>query len=292
VLGPWIALCRPRQWTKNLLVFAALLFTGRWDEPAAAGASLLAFAAMCLVSAGIYAINDARDAAADRLHPRKRLRPVAAGKVSPAAAVAFGLGLIAAGGALTTLLGPEGLLVMGAYLAVQALYQVSLKAVVLADVFAVAAGFVLRAALGAAAIQALISPWLLFCAGALALMLGFGKRRADAALLGDARPAGTAHYPLPALDALVVLSACTAAIAYGIYSIDSPAAARNPGILLTTPFVLYGIARYVMRVAGNDDVGEPADLLLTDRHIMVSLVLFVAAAVAAVRGLQVPLMER
>lgn len=280
MLASLFVLCRPKQWAKNLLVFAALLFTGRWADAQSLGPAVLAFVAMCLVSSAIYAVNDVRDAETDRTHPRKRLRPVASGRVAPGVALGFALILLLAGVAIAATLGPPAWLVLGAYLGVQALYQSGLKAVVLADVFAVAAGFVLRAVFGAASISASISPWLLFCTGALALMLGFGKRRSDAAHASGAS-AGGARYPKAGLDALVVMSACTAAIAYGIYSIDSTTAARYPALLLTTPCVVYGIARYVLRVFSDDDVGEPADLLYGDPHIVFSIVAFLIAAVVA-----------
>lgn len=291
MLASLLLLCRPKQWAKNLLVFAAILFTGRWSEPRTLGAAVLAFVAMCLVSSAIYAVNDVRDAEADRTHPRKRLRPVASGLVAPGVALGWAILLLLAGFAISYGFGPPAWFVLGAYLGVQALYQVWLKAVVLADVFAVAAGFVMRAAFGAAAISATISPWLLFCTGALALMLGFGKRRADLSFATGPSSRGTAKYPKAGLDALVVLSACTAAIAYGIYSIDSSTAARYPALLLTTPWVVYGIARYVLRVFSDDDVGEPADLLYGDPHIVVSVLLFLASAVIALTWTSTPLVR-
>lgn len=290
-----IRLVRPKQWTKNLLVFAALVFTGTYTDARYVALALLAFAAMSAVSSATYIVNDIRDAERDRCHPRKRWRPIACGAVSPAVGGAVALVLVLAGTAMTAVLGSLALLVVATYVIVQILYNFGLKHVPVADVYAIAVGFVLRAVLGAVAIDVSISGWLLFCTGALALMLGFGKRRSEYISQGEARATtrdSLVHYSGPTLDALVVMFATAAALCYGIYTLESATAATYPGIILTAPFAFYGITRYVVLVLTLDEGGEPEDLLFRDRHLLVTLGLFVASAALAIGGVRLPVVAR
>jgi len=294
VRGLW-RLARPKQWTKNLLVFAAFLFSGAYADPQRGLLVLAAFAAMCLVSSATYAFNDLADVARDRLHPKKRTRPLASGQVSKQAGFVFGVALFAAGVLLAAWLGAIPLGIVAVYVLMQVAYNLGLKKTPIADVYTIALGFVLRAVLGAAAINVGISGWLLFCTGALALMLGFAKRRNEFILQGDERHTSReslVHYNRAALDALVVLSACAAAIFYGIYCLESQTAQKYPAIILTSVFVYYGISRYVLIVFMADEGGEPADLLFKDTHLVTSLVLFVATAILAMSGFQLPIIER
>lgn len=294
-LGPAISLLRPKQWTKNLLVFAAYLFGAKLGDPEAARQALIAFAAMCAFSSATYVFNDLLDAARDREHPERKNRPVASGAVSSWAAAGLSLGAFAVGLALSLLfLNHSSLAVFGAYVALQLLYNFGLKAVPVADVFTISVGFVLRAALGAYAIWVPISGWLLFCTGALALMLGFAKRRHEFLLQGDAKAASRESldgYSLQALDALVTATATASSLCYGIYAIESSTAREHPALILTTVFVVYGIARYLLLVFTKQEGGEPADILLKDRHVLVSVILFVAVALLAVSGVQIPLLD-
>lgn len=295
-LGPVFRLLRPKQWTKNLLVFAAYLFAGKIDDAEATRLAILAFVGMCLLSSGTYALNDVLDAERDRVHPERKGRPVASGQVSKLTAMLLAALLVAAGlaifGLMTNL---ESLGVAGAYLLIQVLYNLWLKAIPVADVFAIASGFVLRAVIGATAIWVPISGWLLFCTGALALMLGFAKRRHEFILQGEARKSSReslSGYSLPALDALVIATAGGSALCYGIYAIQSATAHRYPALILTTVFVVYGIARYLLLVFTKEEGGEPAEILLRDAHVLASVVLFVASALLALSGLQLPLLDR
>ena len=289
-----LRLVRPRQWSKNALVFAAPLFAGglgmaSWER---AG---LAFLAMGLVSSATYVFNDLFDVERDRRHPTKRLRPLASGAVSKRAALGLGALLGLAGLALGAAMGRRVLLGLLVYVAIQAAYNLRLKRVAVADVFVVASGFVLRAVLGAAAVGVGISGWLLFCTGSLALMLGFAKRRHEFVLQGEDRSTSReslVHYTRPALDALVVLFAASAAMDYAIYCLTSASAHRYPALVLTAPFVLYGVARYVLLVFSLDEGGEPADLLTRDPHLLASVGLFLLAAVLALGGLRLPLLEQ
>jgi 4-hydroxybenzoate polyprenyltransferase len=294
-LAAFIRLLRPKQWTKNLLVFAALLFTGNFTNPHFLWLSILAFLAMCAVSSSTYIFNDIQDAERDRAHPKKRLRPIASGAVQPGTAVAVAIVLAVLGLAIAAALGVGSVVIVVTYLLIQLLYNVGLKRIPVADVYAIAFGFVLRAALGAAAIEVKLSGWLLFCTGALALMLGFGKRRNEFILQGEERSVSRqslVHYNRVALDGLVLMFATASAICYGLYTLESQTAARYPGIILTAPFVFYGITRYVLLIFTADEGGEPEEILFKDPHLVISIVLFVAAAGIAMLGTTLPLLER
>lgn len=293
-IGALVRLMRPKQWTKNLLVFAGLLFTGSFSDRDLVLRALLAFAAMCLASSGTYAINDALDAERDRLHPKKKRRPVASGEIGKAAALAFGAILVVAGVSLSCAVNLVSGYVVFAYLGLQVMYNRTLKPRPVADVFGLSLGFILRAVLGAVAISVAISAWLLFCTGALALLLGFAKRRQEFLTQGDGRTATRASlggYDRSSLDALVLVSACVAAICYGIYSIESPTAEAHPSLFLTTPFVFYGVCRYLYLIFARNEGGEPESILLKDPHIWGSVIGFVVVAALAMRGLEVTWIE-
>jgi len=286
-MPPIIKLLRPKQWTKGLLVFAAILFSNGFRDPVLLGKAGLAFVAITLVSAAVYVFNDLRDASSDRLHPKKRLRPIAAGTVSAPTATAIGVICLGLGLAGAAALGQSSLLIVLIYVAVQLGYNLGLKRVPVADVHLLASGFVLRAVLGAVAISAVISPWLLFCTGSLSLMMGFGKRRQEFMMMGADR-GQTRHsltgYTQQSLDAMFIATAAMAAIGFGIYSIDSETARQHPHLVVTSIWVVYGIMRYVFLVFGQDEGGEPENILFSDRQLQVALVGFLATALFALAG--------
>lgn len=290
----WIRLLRPKQWTKNLLVFAALLFTKGYQDPAQIQLALLAFAVMCMVSSSTYIFNDLADVERDRKHPIKKLRPIASGKVPKIAALVLAVLLLGGGVALASTIGTRIGVIIGVYMFLQGVYNLGLKRVPVTDVFLLSIGFVLRAALGAAAISVSISGWLLFCTGALALLLGFGKRRSEFVLQGSARVESRESlggYSLPSLDALVLMSATGAAMCYGVYAVESPTARQYPALILTSLFVFYGICRYVFLVFSKAEGGEPETLLLKDLHLIISILGFLGSAVLALSGFKLPLVE-
>jgi 4-hydroxybenzoate polyprenyltransferase len=290
----FIRLLRPKQWSKNLLVFAAILFTNQLRNGHALSMTLMAFFAMSFVSSSAYIVNDIQDVEKDRAHPRKRLRPIASGQVSKGAAGALAVVVLLAAIAMLVAIGRSALAIVGIYVLLQVFYNLFAKRVPVLDVFVIGSGFVLRAMLGAAAINREISAWLLLCTAALALLLGFGKRRHEFVLQGDNRAlsrASLAGYSRQALDALVVMSATGAALCYGIYALESPTAKLYPALFITTIFVYYGICRYVLIIFANDEGGEPETLLFKDPHILGSVVLFVAAAVVALNVTRLPLVE-
>ncbi len=289
-----LRLLRPKQWTKGLLVFAALLFTRGFLVPSQCLLALEAFVAIGLVSSGVYVANDLLDVERDRRHPAKKLRPIASGQVSPPAAVALTIICVALGLALGILLGPWALAVLAAYLAIQGAYNLGLKHQPVADVFCISLGFVLRAVMGAVAIHVAVSGWLLFCTGALALMLGFGKRRHEFILQGEDRTLSReslAHYTGPALDGLILIASASAALSYGIYSVDSPTARDHPALILSSFWVFYGIYRYTFLLLANDEGGEPENLIFRDPHMAATLALYLVTVVVAMSGLGLPFIE-
>lgn len=286
VKAVWSAfvLLRPKQWTKNLLVFAAALFTGTFTLEALR-LSGLAFAAMCLASSATYVFNDLRDAQRDRNHPKKKLRPIASGDIAPVPAGVIGLLALAGSFALAWSLGHGVVLAIAGYLGLQAAYNLGLKAVPITDVFIIALGFVVRAVLGALAMNVMISGWLFFCTMFLALMLGFSKRRDEFLRMGEfgsGSRSSLQHYSQPVLDLMVGLFAGASMLSYGIYSIESQTAKAHPSLILTALFVTYGICRYLYLVFHDSQGEEPETILLTDRHIIISVAGFVVAAGLAV----------
>src|SRR6188474_1463364 len=209
---------RPRQWTKNLLLFAGIIFAAQLGDPSRWAAAVAAFVAYCAASSAAYLVNDVRDAASDRLHPVKRTRPVASGRVSPGVALGTAVGLALLALVVAAVLGPASLACMAAFLGLQGAYSLRLKSVELLDVLTIAALFVLRAAAGAIAVDVRISPWLLVCTFLLALFLGLAKRRAELRLDVDARPA-LAGYSADVLDRLLTIVALVTVVVYTAYTI-------------------------------------------------------------------------
>ena len=217
---------RPAQWLKNGIVFAGLVFGGKLLEPTAAASATMAALAFCLLSSGFYLLNDVRDREADRLHPVKRLRPVAAGELSPRTAAFVGAILLIVAIVASALLSRGLFLVFLAYSSLMAAYNLGLKEIVIVDVFAIAAGFVLRAVGGAIAVDVSISPWLLMCTMLLALLIGFGKRRYELAALDNAagHRRNLSLYNRTLLDEAVAVTAAGTLIAYAVYTFDSESA--------------------------------------------------------------------
>jgi 4-hydroxybenzoate polyprenyltransferase len=270
-----LASMRPRQWSKNLLLFAGLVFAAKIGDPVRWLEAAAAFTAYCAASSSAYLVNDVRDVDHDRTHPLKRLRPLARGELSPRQALilAAGLGLLAV--ALVAPLGLVSLGFLGCFLLLQAAYSVGLKNVVLLDVFAIAALFVIRSAAGAAAVDVRISPWLLLVTALLALFLALAKRRSELVLPGSSRPV-LDGYSLPLVDQLIAVTvACTIA-AYAIYTFT----AHSPALMATIPFVVFGLFRYLLLVHRDDLGEEPENVLLTDRPLVLAVAGWVVTAAA------------
>jgi 4-hydroxybenzoate polyprenyltransferase len=277
---------RPEQWTKNLIVFAALIFGQRLFDPAAVGRSLAAFFIFCALSGVVYLLNDVSDREADRLHPLKRHRPIAAGEVSQSAALGVAMVVAVAALAAAFWLRPALGWTGAAYLALFAAYSRVLKHVVILDVLTIAIGFVLRAAAGAVAIAVPISQWLLVCTILLALFLGLSKRRHELTLLAESASGHRKileEYNPYLLDQMIGVVTASTLVAYIIYC-TSPETTDKFGtanLVLTTPFPIYGIFRYLYLVHQRG-AGSPSEVLLTDRPLVACIVLWGLAVIAII----------
>ena len=280
-----LAAMRPKHWTKNVFVFAPLVFAGALSEPAAVGRTIAAAAVFCALASAVYLLNDVADLEADRLHPKKRLRPIASGEISPglAASVALLLAAGALGGGWA--LGPAFCAVAFLYFAQNLAYSFALKRIVVLDVMIVASGFLLRAWGGALAIDVAISQWLVLCTGLIALFLGFVKRRQEIAALGGetAQRPILREYSLPFLDQMIAIVTASTVLAYALYAF-SPEVATKLGtrhLGLTIPFVLYGIFRYLYLVYQRGEGENPTAVVLSDLPFGVNVVLWGVSVVVA-----------
>ncbi len=275
---------RPEQWTKNLFVFAGLLFGHRLLDPAAVLFALAAFAIFCALSGAVYLFNDVADREGDRAHPLKRERPIASGELSPRAAIVTAGFLGAAAIQAAFLVRPALAAVAGAYLVILLVYSTLLKHVVIVDVLAIAAGFVLRAVAGAVAVDVPISQWLLVCTTLLALFLALSKRRHELTLLADGAVDHRRileEYSPYLLDQMVGVVTASTLVAYAIYATSAETAERlgTDRLGLTIPFVLYGIFRYLYLVHQKRGGGSPSALLLADRPLLGCVALWVVSVV-------------
>jgi 4-hydroxybenzoate polyprenyltransferase len=268
-----LAAMRPRQWSKNLLLFAGLVFAAKLGEATRWLEATAVFVAYCAASSAAYLVNDVRDAAHDRTHPLKRFRPIARGELSPRVALVLAGGLALVAFALVSPLGLVSVAFLVGFLALQGAYSLGLKHLVLVDVFAIAALFVLRSGAGAAAVDVRISSWLLLVTALLALFLALAKRRSELALPGSSRPV-LEGYSLALVDQLIAVTvACTIA-AYAIYTFT----AHSPALMATIPFVVFGLFRYLLLVHRDDLGEEPENVLLTDRPLVAAVVLWAVTA--------------
>jgi 4-hydroxybenzoate polyprenyltransferase len=275
-----VTLMRPRQWTKNLVVFAAIIFSGKLSEWRMLLVVTGAFVAFCLVASALYALNDVLDAERDRQHPIKCTRPVASGRLSPAFALVVAALLGVAGLAVSYLLGLPFLGVVSGYVVVQLAYGFWLKHVHIVDMLVIATGFVLRAVAGAVVISVVVSPWLVLCTGLLALFLAAAKRRHEVVLLGEQ---GSTHRPVLSeysaelLDSFMVTLSAATITSYALYTFFETLGPAY-SMMLTIPFVIYGVLRYQFLVLRKEGGGSPEDVLLGDRPIMVAIILWIASA--------------
>lgn len=274
---------RPRQWTKNAFVFAALVFDQQLFETVPLLRTAAGFALFCAVCGGTYLVNDLVDIEKDRQHPVKRNRPIASGRLPRrlALAAAVALPLLSFGAALW--LGWRFVLILFGYWALNLFYSWRLKNMVLVDVLAIAAGFVLRVAAGVSLITVeRFSPWLYVCTTLLALFLGFGKRRSElVTLAGGAGSHRSAldEYTLPMLDHFIIIVAATSIVAYSLYTFSAPNLPDSHAMMLTIPFVVYGIFRYLYLIHSRNEGGAPEEVLLQDRPLQAALVLWGLASV-------------
>jgi 4-hydroxybenzoate polyprenyltransferase len=278
---------RPEQWTKNFIVFAALIFARRLFDPAAVALALAAFLIFCGLSGAVYLVNDVSDRDADRQHPVKSKRPIASGALTIGAALLLATILIGAGVGAAFWLEPAFGWAAFAYVVLQAAYSRWLKHIVILDVMAIAAGFVLRAVAGGMVISVPISEWLLVCTILLALFLGLSKRRHELTVLAAGARGHRRileEYDPYLLDQMIAVVAASTLVAYIIYCLDPDTAARfgTHWLVLTVPFPIYGLFRYLYIVHRKDGGGNPSEELLTDRPLLACVALWGLAVVAII----------
>ena len=277
---------RLSQWTKNGIVFAGLVFDGKLGEPTLLWRTTLVALCFCLLSSSVYLMNDLVDIEKDRQHPRKRLRPLPSGQLSPAiaAGAAFVLAILGMAGSLW--IDPWLGAILGLYLVQNVAYSFYLKNVVIVDVMVLSLGFLLRVIAGVLVVHvANFSPWLYVCVTLLSLFLGFGKRRHEITLLaGDAvnHRASLEHYNLHLLDQLIGLVTTSTLVSYTLYTFEAPTALAGWRMLLTVPFVFYFIARYLYLIHVRKLGGAPDELLLKDRPLLINAALWGLTVVALI----------
>ena len=278
---------RPHQWTKNLVVLAALALSKHLFDADAVLRAGLAFAVFCGLSGAVYLVNDLTDLEADRLHPRKRHRPLASGALPVAVARLSAAVLVVAGLGASVALGPGFAAVSLAYVALSLAYSLGLKNVVVLDVLAISLGFVLRAVAGALAIDVHFSSWLLICTILLALFLSLAKRRHELVLLegsaGEHRQI-LSEYTSYLLDQMISVVAASCVTAYAFYTMapETVEKYRTERLALTIPFVLFGILRYLYLVHRREGGGSPTDVLFKDRPLLVAVALWAVTLVVIV----------
>ena len=274
---------RPKQWFKNVVVYAPLVFDEKLFRPGLFLNTTIAFALFCLISSTVYIINDLADIEKDRLHPKKRTRPLAAGQLSPTVAIAAAVLFILVSIPAALWLNRAFSVILFSYLVLNIAYSFYLKNIVIVDVLVIAAGFVLRVAGGVAVVGvARFSPWLYLCITLGALFLGFGKRRHELMLLegnADAHRAILAEYTVPFLDQLIALVTSTLVIAYSLYTFSAPNVPPNHTMMLTIPIVLYGLFRYLYLIHVKKEGGAPDELVFRDRPLLVTGVLWVVVVI-------------
>jgi 4-hydroxybenzoate polyprenyltransferase len=269
---------RPRQWTKNLLLFAGIIFAAKLGDASRWAEAFAAFAAYCAASSASYLANDVRDAPHDRAHPVKRGRPIARGELSPRTAELLAAALVVAAVAFVVPLGLASFGFLAGFLVLQAAYTLALKHVVLLDVMAIGGLFVVRAAAGAAAVEVRISPWLLLCTALLALFLALAKRRGELVLVGaEATPGRPVleGYSLALVDQLVSVVAASTVISYCLYTFT---ARESKAMMITIPFVVFGVFRYLLLIHRRDLGEEPEEVLLRDLPILLCIAAWAATA--------------
>jgi 4-hydroxybenzoate polyprenyltransferase len=284
MLKALIRAMRPRQWTKNGFVFFGLIFDKQLFRLEPFLRTLEGFFLFCLISSAVYLFNDIADVEADRNHPKKKFRPIASGKLPIPVAVSVALLLIVVALPLGYLLSPVFALILGLYLVTNLLYSRWLKHVSILDVLIVSSGFVFRVGAGVALITVeRFSPWLYMITILFSLYIGLGKRRAEMDLLAEG---ASAHrkvfegYTIPLLDQYITIVSGMTIVAYSLYTFSAPNLPANHTMMLTIPFVVYGIFRYLQLIQSGHAAGSPDEVALKDRPLQITVLLWGLAVIA------------
>jgi len=284
MLADLIVLARPRQWIKNGVVLAALVFGGEAAHADKIGLAFVAVAVFCLLSSAVYTLNDLVDREQDHVHPLKKDRPLASGRISSGQAWVFALALLAGAAALSLVLPERFLIAAGAYVILNVLYTLVLKHVIIVDVMTIALGFVIRAVAGTVAIDVPASHWLFIMTLLLALFLAFGKRRHELLLLEDdasAHRRSLSKYSPYLLDQCMGVTTASVVVMYMFYTLSPEVTARlgTPYLYLTIPFVVYGVFRYLYLMHREAKGGSPTQVLIDDKPILAAVVLWLVAVI-------------
>ncbi|HPC06468.1 MAG TPA: decaprenyl-phosphate phosphoribosyltransferase [Anaerolineaceae bacterium] len=278
ILRALIKSMRLRQWPKNLFILAAVIFDGQLFNRASLLVSIAGVLVFCLISSSVYLINDVKDIESDRQHPVKKNRPIASGKLPVQVAITAAVVLLVISFPAAYLLSPGFAIISGIYFLINLAYSFHLKHVPLIDVLIIATGFVLRVAAGVTLIAVQrFSPWMYVVTTLLALFIGFGKRRAELMQLSiDANNHRRVldGYSIPFLDQLITIVSSSTILTYSLYTFSAPNLPENHSMMLTIPFVLYGIFRYLYLIQIKGEGGAPEELVLTDRPLQVTILLF------------------
>lgn len=277
---------RPKQWTKNLLIFGALVFTNNLFNFPFLKKTLLGFLIFCFLSSALYIINDILDKEEDKIHPIKKHRPIAKGELNIIFAFLLSLLIITLTLIYSLILNFNFFLTAVLYLILMLFYNIILKKVVLLDVLAISFGFVLRVVAGIEIIEVVISPWIILCTALLALFLGFSKRRAEILLYQDKASCYRSvldKYQLSFLEQIITVVSSATIVSYSLYTIESETARAHPDLILTIPFVMYGIFRYLYITTQNRKGEEPENILLTDKPLIINLLLWGAVALFSLK---------
>jgi 4-hydroxybenzoate polyprenyltransferase len=269
---------RPKQWTKNVFVWAALLFDQKLFQAGPFLRTLITFLLFCLISSAVYIINDLVDIEKDRQHPSKRNRPLASGALDPRLALVAAVTLIVVSLPAALWLGLAVCAILYGYLLLMVTYSFWLKNIVIVDVLTIPAGFVLRVAAGVVVVQAArFSPWLYVCMLLLALFIAIGKRRQEIVLMqGGSRDTRSIlqEYNVGFLDEMLALVSSSTVMAYSLYTFSAPNVPPNHTLMLTIPFVLYGLFRYLYLIHVRGETDPPDVIVLKDRALLLDVVLF------------------
>ena len=275
----YLKLLRPRQWIKNFFVFGALIFSFSFTDPSKVLLSVLAFILFSLTSSSVYILNDIVDVEKDKVHPRKKNRPIASGLVSKKSAIVLMICLLAIVLISSFILNKMLTLTLVLYLINNLFYSFKLKQIVLLDVFSISLGFILRVVAGGVAIGVMLSPWILMCTLFISLFLGFEKRRAEISVLGDSRGDHRAildEYSPEFLDQLTTISTTCTLMFYALYSV---LAYEYQPMYITNIFVIYGVFRYKYLVHKSPCGDSPTEAVLTDKCIIIDVFLWVICSI-------------
>jgi len=277
-------LLRVRQWTKNLLIFAAIIFVNKLFDPAYFLKVITGFFLLSFAASSIYIINDLKDAKEDKHHPEKKLRPIASGVIGQEFASGLCAILMLVSLAGSFLISVNFFFVILAYIIMMVLYTLSLKHIVILDVFIIAAGFVIRAVSGAVIINVAISPWFLICTSLAALFMALAKRRYELSSVADPSKHRKIllEYSVPLLDEMISVVTSSTVIAYSLYTFTSKTGESHNYLMYTIPFVLYGIFRYLYLIHKKNLGGSPEMILLKDKPLLINIIIYSIFVVAIV----------